>query len=120
VPHWQEISDNILPRSGRFFTSDRNKGDRRHNKILDNTGTRALRTLAAGMMAGMTSPARPWFRLTTSDPELDESVAVKLWLSDVTRLMQMVFAKSNTYRSRGLQQRHSPLPADGWRIRHCD
>lgn len=99
VPHWQEISDNILPRSGRFFTSDRNKGDRRHNKILDNTGTRALRTLAAGMMAGMTSPARPWFRLTTSDPELDESVAVKLWLSDVTRLMQMVFAKSNTYRA---------------------
>src|SRR5690606_30990688 len=53
----------------------------------------------AGMMAGMTSPARPWFRLTTSIPELDESAAVKAWLADVTRLMQMVFAKSNTYRA---------------------
>ena len=99
VAHWQEISDYLLPRSGRFFVEDRNRGGQRYNNIYDNTGTRALRTLAAGMMAGATSPARPWFRLTTSIPELDESVAVKSWLADVTRLMQMVFAKSNTYRA---------------------
>lgn len=98
-PHWREISSNLLPRSGRFFTSDRNRGDKRHNQIYDNTGPRALRTLAAGMMAGMTSPARPWFRLTTSDPQLDESAAVKTWLANVQRLMQMIFAKSNTYRA---------------------
>lgn len=97
MTHWQDISDYLLPRSGRFFIQDRNRGERRHNKIYDNTGTRALRVLAAGLMAGMTSPARPWFRLTTSDPQLDESADVKKWLADVTRLMQMVFAKSNTY-----------------------
>lgn len=99
MTHWSEISDYLLPRSGRFFVEDRNKGGKRHKNIHDNTGTRALRVLAAGMMAGMTSPARPWFRLTTSDPQLDESAAVKAWLADVTRLMQMVFAKSNTYRA---------------------
>lgn len=99
MPHWKEISDYLLPRSGRFFVEDRNKGGKRHNTIYDSTGTRALRVLAAGMMAGMTSPARPWFRLTTSDPQLDESAAVKAWLADVTRLMQMVFSKSNTYRA---------------------
>ncbi len=99
VTHWQEISDYLLPRSGRFMTTDRNKGERRHNNIYDSTGTRALSVLAAGMMAGMTSPARPWFRLTTSDPGLDESSAVKKWLADVQRLMLSVFAKSNTYRS---------------------
>ena len=99
ITHWQEISDYLLPRSGRFFTSDRNRGDRRHNNIYDSTGTRALRVLAAGMMAGMTSPARPWFRLTTSDPDLDESSAVKQWLADVQRLMLMVFSKGNTYRA---------------------
>lgn len=99
VSHWSEISEVIKPRSGRFFVQDRNKGDKRHNKIHDNTGTRALGVLGAGMMAGMTSPARPWFRLTTSDPMLDESANVKKWLAEVTRLMQMVFAKSNTYRS---------------------
>ena len=98
VSQWKEISEYLLPRSGRFFTSDRNNGTRKHNQIYDSTGTRALNVLAAGMMAGMTSPARPWFRLTTSIPELDEAASVKQWLADVTRLMQMVFAKSNTYR----------------------
>lgn len=99
MDHWRDISEYLLPRSGRYFLTDRNRGERRHNSIYDSTGTRALRVLAAGMMAGMTSPARPWFRLTTSIPELDESAAVKVWLADVTRLMQMVFAKSNTYRA---------------------
>lgn len=99
IPHWREISEVLLPRSGRYLVTDRNKGSKAHKQIYDSTGTRALRVLAAGLMAGMTSPARPWFRLTTSDPALDESVAVKEWLADVTRLMQMVFAKSNTYRA---------------------
>lgn len=99
LDHWREISDYLLPRSGRFLISDRNRGEKRHRAIYDSTSTRALRVLAAGMMAGMTSPARPWFRLTTSDPELDESAAVKAWLADVTRIMQRVFTKSNTYRA---------------------
>lgn len=97
--HWREISNYMQPRSGRFFTSDRNRGERMHNNIYDNTGSRALNVLAAGMMAGMTSPARPWFRLSTSDPKLDESAAVKTWLSEVTRMMLMVFARGNTYRA---------------------
>lgn len=99
VPHWRDISEHLLPRTGRFLLDDRNKGDKRHNKIYDSTGTRALRVLAAGMMAGMTSPARPWFRLTTSDPDLDKSADVKVWLAEVTRIMQTIFAKSNTYRA---------------------
>lgn len=99
MTHWQEISEVLTPRTGRFLVSDNNKGDKRHRAILDNTGTRALRTLAGGMMAGMTSPARPWFRLTTLNPELDESYEVKDWLGRVTSLMQMVFAKSNIYQS---------------------
>ncbi len=99
MSHWEEISQVLTPRTGRFLASDNNKGGKRHRAILDNTGTRALRTLAGGMMAGMTSPARPWFRLTTLNPELDESYEVKDWLGKVTGLMQMVFAKSNIYQS---------------------
>ena len=97
--HWSEISDFILPRSGRFFVQDRNRGQKRHNNIYDNTGTKSLRVLAAGMMAGMTSPARPWFRLATPDADLNKSPAVKEWLSQVTKLMLDIFAKSNTYRA---------------------
>ena len=99
MPHWQEISEVLVPRSGRFMLADTNRGDKRHRAILDNTGTRALRTLAGGMMAGMTSPARPWFRLTTMDPELDESYEVKSWLEQVTSMMQMIFNRTNVYRA---------------------
>lgn len=97
--HWQELTTYILPRNGRYFEQDRNKGQRRHNQIYDSTGTRALRTLGAGMMAGATSPARPWFRLGTNDPDLNQYEPVKIWLADVTQRMQLVFQKSNTYRS---------------------
>lgn len=97
--HWQELSTYVLPRNGRYFVQDRNKGQRRNNNILDSSATRALTVLASGMMAGMTSPARPWFRLTTPDRELNDSDDVKRWLYEVTRQMLAVFAKSNTYRT---------------------
>lgn len=97
--HWKELSDHLLPRSGRFFVQDRNKGERRHGNIYDSTGTRCLRVLAAGMMSGMTSPARPWFRLATADEELMRYAPVKLWLNDVSNLMHTIFQRSNTYRA---------------------
>lgn len=112
VSHWKDISEVLLPRAGRFLPIENNRGGRAaFRKILDSTGTRALRTLSGGMMSGMTSPARPWFRLTTFNPELDESYEVKVWMSQVTSLMQMVFYKSNTYRA--LQMAYEELGAFG-------
>ena len=99
MSHWQDISRYIMPRTGRFLADDTNKGQPKTNLVYDNTATRAARTLAAGMLGGMSSPARPWFRLTTGDEELDEYQSVKIWLSDVTKRMQRLFSGSNTYRA---------------------
>lgn len=99
ISHYMEITTYLLPRSGRFFTQDRNRGNRRHNSIYDNTATKAAGILTAGLMSGLTSPARPWFRLGTHDPELLKSAAVRLWMDDVTKVMLSVFQKSNTYRA---------------------
>lgn len=95
----KECSKFVLPRAGRFAVTDRNKGDNRYSGVYDNAAIRANRVLAAGMMAGMTSPARPWFRLATPDPKLMEVDAVRLWLDSVTKLMRTVFAKSNLYKT---------------------
>lgn len=97
LPQWRDLADFILPRRPRFFISDVNKGDRRNLKILDTTATMSARTMRAGMMSGVTSPARPWFRLTLSDPELSEKGDVKRWLDQVTRRMQTSFLRSNLY-----------------------
>jgi len=97
--HWQELTVYLSPRQGRYFLQDRNRGERRHNAIYDNTGTRALGSLAAGLMGGLTSPARPWFRLATADEDLNQQSAVKEWLNRCTNTMLTVFQRSNTYRA---------------------
>ena len=92
-----DISRYILPRAGRFQTTEVNKGLKKDQSILDSTGRLSHRTLAAGMMSGITSPARPWFKLGLHDKELMEFGPVKLWLSRTSDLMRAVFAESNTY-----------------------
>src|SRR5262249_28259584 len=82
-PHWQEIANFIYPRGVRVTPNDTNKGWKRNQHIVDGTGTRAARTLEAGLMSGMTSPARPWFRLGTMDSELAKFGPVKTWLEQV-------------------------------------
>jgi hypothetical protein len=99
MDHWKDISQYQQPRAGRFVVTDRNKGGNRFNNIYDNTALYASRTLAAGMMSGMTSPARPWFRLSLANPDLLEVGAVKTWLHRTGVLLREVFARSNTYRA---------------------
>ncbi len=98
-PHWRELSDFINPRGSRFLATDVNRDDRRNTKIVDPTATLAARMLSSGMMSGITSPARPWFKLATPDPDMMDYGPVKLWLEVVQRRMNEVFNKSNIYQS---------------------
>lgn len=109
--HWQDVARYQFPRAGRFTTSDTNKGGKKHQDIYDNTAASAHRTLLAGMMSGMTSPARPWFRLGLTDKDLMEYGSVKQWLHDVAELMRAIFSSSNTYNA--LQQCYGEVGAFG-------
>ena len=95
--HWNDLSQYISPRRSRFFVQDANKGDKRNQKIIDSTGTLAARTMRAGMMSGITSPARPWFKLSTTQASYKDSEEVKTWLQDVTSEMVGFFIRSNLY-----------------------
>src|SRR3990167_3045806 len=83
--HWTELSDYVEPRRSRFSSSERNQGSKKNENIVNDTATWSARVLASGMMSGITSPARPWFRLTTPDPDLAELGPVKEWLAFVER-----------------------------------
>lgn len=99
--HWRELSDYLLPRRYKWLITPNqgNRGSPINQRIIDNTATVAARVLSAGMMSGITSPGRPWFKLATTSAELNDSSNVKLWLSEVEKRMQMVFAESNFYTS---------------------
>lgn len=98
-PVWKDLCEQILPDAGRFLLSDKERaGVRNDENIINSTPTAASRVLAAGMMAGITSPARPWFRLTTPDPRLAEVGGVKLWLAEVEDRIRQALARSNVYK----------------------
>ena len=101
VSQWLEISRHITPASGRFLytKSKTNEGRDRWNRIYDSTAVRAANILQAGLMSGMTDPSSQWFSLTTGSPDLDESHAVRVWLDDVQRIMEMAFTQTNIYQA---------------------
>lgn len=96
---WRDLAQHHLPHRGKFLTGENDDVKASRNVAHNNRSLLARRTLAAGMMSGMTSPARPWFQLSTGDDDLDDSPAVKEWLYECTKRMIRVFSMSNLYNS---------------------
>jgi hypothetical protein len=97
--HWRQLSDFVLPRRGRYLQTPNQatRGDQVGTRIINETPTLAARTLAAGLMAGLTSPARPWFRLSIRDMDVSDNTPVRLWLDEVTKRLLTVLSQSNAY-----------------------
>lgn len=98
-PGWRDLSRFIDPKRGQFFTQPNqgNRGQQNNGVVLDPTALHAKRTLVAGLMSGVTSPARPWFRLTIPDRQVAQLAHVKAWFDDAAERMRMVFNAGNLY-----------------------
>ena len=103
-PLWKESAKFLLPkRYYTLYTERREQGKHLNSSILDETGLLAARTCAAGLLSGMTSPARPWFSVTVpTRTSRDLSWDEKKWLSDVEELLQFTFSQSNYYLSKAV------------------
>ena len=97
--HARELADFILPRRYKWLITQnqQNRGSPINQHILDSTGTLAARNLAAGMMSGISSPTRPWFKLKIGRLDSTQTSPISLWLAECERLMYLVFAESNFY-----------------------
>jgi hypothetical protein len=96
---WRELAAYYLPSRYVFLESENpnQRISRRNSQILDGTGTIAARTLASGMMNGITSPARPWFKLRVRGIDEAQYPVIVEWADEVTRRMLTVMAESNFY-----------------------
>jgi hypothetical protein len=95
---WENIAAEMRPRGFRGTPSETNRADReKQRRIINFTPREAQRTLASGMMTGITPASRPWFRLTVGDPQLAEAPAVKEYLSQCERVLRDLLARSNVY-----------------------
>lgn len=97
IAHYQETSDFVQPRRGRFSVEDRNKGDKRWGSIINARASLAHRVARSGMLAGVMSPARPWFSLSLMDEAIMEQQDVRTWLSTGEKILRMIFNESNLY-----------------------
>lgn len=108
---WRDIRDYCLPDLGCFSGEDATQGSKRYRKILDAEAIGCADVLAAGLLGGVSSPSRPWLRLTTMDPDLDKNHAVKDWLNKVQDLLLLYFSKAECYNA--LHQSYLELPVFG-------
>lgn len=103
-PDFVELSDLILPTRGLWSRNPAQEEKTRegktgnlNRKMLDSTPRQALRILQSGMQAGITNPARPWFRLKTSDPLLNKRPAVAAYFDEMTRAARELMNSSGLY-----------------------
>ena len=96
---WEEIGRLCLPNRVDIVKPGYNRSKRRANTTTHDSAARiACRRLVNGMATGLTSSARPWFKLKTSrDPELREFQPVKEWLEEVQEAIYAFKARTNYY-----------------------
>ena len=95
---WRQQADYILPRRFRDNVTNRNRPET-NDKLINNTPAQAARTLASGLMSGLTSPARPWFRLGIAGRGYAKSSNSPSgqWASVVEGILREVLIRSNIY-----------------------
>jgi hypothetical protein len=97
---WRDLSEQLAPYLLQLDPKhQRNRGEKKDAKILNSRPVRACKTLEAGMMAGITSPARDWFGLVTGHQELDDAQLVRVWLDECRDIIAAELAASNFYRA---------------------
>ena len=95
----QDLAQYICLGRGRFVDRGQqpNANSRAATRVVNNCATDALHMLGAGMHGGLSSPARPWFKLGFQDPILDKSRQYRNWMDDSERALYAFIRRANFY-----------------------
>lgn len=98
VQQWSDLATYIKPQFGAFIqqTTQTQKGAKSKKEILDNTPLFALRTCAAGMLGSLSSPTKPWFRLS-SPKDAKDNRNIKDWLAESDERLRAGMHKASLY-----------------------
>lgn len=86
--YWQEVADYSLPK--RDFITQRSPGQKRIQKLYDETAVHATEQLASGLHGMLTPPAGRWFFLRAFGKKEEESD--RAWLDYATNYLFDVFS----------------------------
>ena len=96
---YKNITDYIMPRRGFYLDRDGDPSDKAvwNDNIINDSATRAIRILGAGMQGGLSSENRKWFRMGLIDDEFAKWGPVKAWLDDLEDVCYKLLSGSNYY-----------------------
>jgi hypothetical protein len=100
IEHCRDLADYFCPRRYRWLPSPNQQTKNTpqlNSHIIDSTGVVAARTLSAGMLSGISSPSRPWFKLRVAGYDRDQENIVNRWLSVCEQRLMTIFHESNFY-----------------------
>lgn len=100
--HWALLAEYLLPRRYKFLitANTMQRGFPINQNIVDPTGTYAMRVCATGMLNGLMSPSRPWFKLSAPlVPEDQIPRDARIWYEQTEDVIYAIMQGSNFYSS---------------------
>lgn len=106
--NWSDLAEFILPRRSTFLTQNSggtpspnsmNRGREINKSIIDPTATYAARICAGGLVSGLASPSRPWFKMGPATRKTDLDTDGRVWLEETESRLYSIIAQSNFYDS---------------------
>lgn len=106
--NWSDLAQYIEPRRSIWLTqstggiptpNNMTRGRPINSSIVDPTATFAVRVCAGGLMSGLASPSRPWFKVVPSLRNFSIDAAAREWLDETEDRIYTVLAGSNFYNS---------------------
>jgi len=106
--NWSDIARFILPSRSVWLTQNSSgigspnnmgRGKPINSAVVDPTATFAVRIAAAGLMSGLASPSRPWFKIRPANNQLDVDGDIQDGIDELEDRMYTVLSGSNFYNS---------------------
>lgn len=106
--NWSDLAQFIEPRRSIWLTqstggtptpNNMTRGKPINSSIADPTATYAVRVCSSGLMSGLASPSRPWFKVIPSLKGVVIDADGRKWLDDLEDLIYTILAGSNFYNS---------------------
>lgn len=108
IENWSDLALFICPRRSIWMTQSAGgfptansmlRGCEINQAIVDPTGTYAVRVCAGGMVSGLASPSRPWWKMVTGDKHHTLDQESRIWMDETEDKIYTVLSQSNFYNS---------------------
>jgi len=106
--NYSQLAQYIEPRRSIWLTqstggmpspNNMSRGKPINTSIADPTGTYAVRICSSGIMSGLASPSRPWFKVVPTIKNVEIDSDGRAWLDEIEDRIYNVLAGSNFYNS---------------------